>query len=56
MKIKEAAINYVGAKIALTNCMQKHFRQLCQRCKYWNKCLVYSKYVQAWMDLQESLK
>jgi len=44
---------YVQSKIELTNCMQKHFRQLCSRCTEYARCKVYSKYVDAWIRLQE---
>ena len=43
---------YVDSKIELTNCMQKHFRQLCSRCNEYARCKVYSKYVDAWIRLQ----
>lgn len=56
MKVREAAVNYIKAKIAHTTCMQNHFKQLCQRCVKWGTCKVYREYVQAWMDLQESVK
>lgn len=53
--IKEAK-RYVDAKIAKTNCMQKHFRQLCNKCKKYNRCSIYNEYVDAWMELQKLAK
>ena len=51
-----ATLEYIAAKISLTNCMQKHFRQVCHVCKKYAKCKVYAKYVEAWIELQKSVK
>jgi len=53
-KLREAVFFYIEAKKGLTFCMGKHFRQVCHNCKEYSKCLIYSGYVQAWMNLQDS--
>jgi hypothetical protein len=55
MKPRAAAMKYIKAKIALTECMQSHFKQLCQRCQKWGTCKVYREYVDAWINLQDSV-
>jgi hypothetical protein len=56
-RAETAAINYIEARRKLIHCRQKHFKQLCQRCREWKKdCRVYASYVDAWMKLQESVK
>jgi len=54
-KVK-AALSYVRLRKAKTECLQKHFKQLCNRCKDFAQCELYSNYVEAWMDLQKALK
>lgn len=53
-KLREAVFLYIEAKKELTSCRGKHFRQVCHNCKEYSECLVYSTYVQAWMNLQDS--
>jgi len=53
--IENAAYRYVVAKVALTKCMQKHFRQLCNRCKHYDRCDVYATYVDSWINLQKAV-
>jgi len=55
MTPRKAAKKYVRYRIELIKCRQNHFKQLCQRCIKWGTCKVYGNYVQAWIDLQESL-
>lgn len=56
-RAESAAVNYIEARKRLITCRQRHFKQLCQRCDKWKKdCRVYASYVQAWMELQESVK
>lgn len=45
---------YTLAKIDLTECMQKNFRQVCHNCKNYCGCETYNNYVEAWMNLQKS--
>jgi len=52
----EAAKNYVAVKKGMTLCLQKQFRQLCNRCKNFAHCELYDNYVETWMKLQEALK
>ncbi len=44
---------YVEAKKQKTLCMQKQFKQLCSRCKFYHSCTTYNEYVDAWMELQK---
>ena len=53
-KLREAVFLYIEAMKRLTNCRQEHFRQVCHTCKKYAGCLVYSGYVEAWMNLQKS--
>jgi len=53
---KEAIQKYIQAKVNLTCCMQSHFKQLCHTCKKYATCKIYNDYVEAWMQLQASLK
>ena len=55
-KLKEVVRLYIEAKIKLTLCMQKHFKQVCHSCKEYARCSVYSNYVEAWMNLQKAYK
>ena len=48
-----AAKRYIKAKITMTNCMQKHFRQKCNWCNKYDGCRIYRDYVDKWMDLQD---
>jgi len=47
---------YIKAKKAWTNCKGVHMRQVCGRCKYYDKCSVYKEYIESWMKLQEISK
>lgn len=55
-EVRVVAVTYVEARIALTECMQRHFRRLCNKCKYYGRCSVYAEYIDAWMELQRVLK
>ena len=56
-RAETAAANYIEARKRLITCRQRHFKQLCQRCKKWkDDCRVYAQYVDEWMQLQESVK
>ncbi len=55
-EIMKAALHYVETKIAITKCLQRHFKQLCSRCCEYAECKLYAKYCQAWMDLQQEVK
>jgi hypothetical protein len=50
----EAVGNYILAKIEMTECMQKNFRQLCSKCKKYATCDKYNNYVDAWTKLQKA--
>ena len=50
----EAAGNYILTKIDMTECMQKHFRQVCHKCNKYSKCKLYSEYVESWINLQKA--
>jgi len=50
--IKEMVKEYVDSRIELTLCMQRHFRQVCSKCKKYDRCLVYGRWVSAWVVLQ----
>lgn len=56
MNIIDIVTNYINVKIRLTRCKQKHFKQLCQRCKEYPKCELYADSVDAWIKLQEVVK
>lgn len=56
MNLKEAVRLYIEAKATLTKCMQKHFRQVCHRCKAYAECKVYADYVAMWLNLQDVYK
>jgi len=43
---------YVNTRIAVTKCLQKHFKQLCSRCPKYTKCELYAHYCDAWRELQ----
>lgn len=45
-------LDYIEAKVNLTECMQKHFRQVCHNCDKYFQCKVYAKYVDTWIELQ----
>lgn len=47
---------YIRAKIKMTLCKQKHFKQVCHNCKAYANCHVYGKYVDAWIKLQKAYK
>lgn len=54
--LKIVVILYVKAKIKLTECMQRHFRQLCSKCKEYSNCKIYNNYVNRWTKLQKAIK
>ena len=56
MYLLEAVERYIRAKKVHTDCMQRHFRQLCQNCPGYSSCPVYGEYVNAWIELQEAAK
>ena len=55
-KMMDAARHYVEIKIYLTKCRQRHFKQLCNKCKEYATCELYAEYCQAWQDLQQEVK
>jgi len=55
MDLEEIAKQYVDRKIRMTKCMQKHFRQLCSRCKKWHGCSIYLEYFDAWKALERKV-
>lgn len=48
--------HYVETKIAMTKCLQRHFKQLCSRCREYAKCELYVEYCEVWQDLQQEVK
>lgn len=50
-----AARHYVETRIAVTKCLQRHFKQLCSRCREYALCELYAEYCQAWQDLQKEV-
>jgi hypothetical protein len=55
MSIEEAAKWFVEAEIKKTKCMQKHFKQLCQRCREYMGCSVYLERFDAWKALERRI-
>lgn len=49
----DAVAEYILAKIEMTECMQKNFRQVCHNCKKYVRCSKYNNYVEAWLNLQK---
>ena len=45
---------YILAKIEMTECMQKEFKQLCHTCKKYPTCKLYRNYVETWLNLQNA--
>ena len=53
MTLHEIAKQYVDAKIEMTKCKQKQFKQLCNRCgSFRYGCKVYDRYCASWMKLE----
>lgn len=55
-RITEAANRYVKARIANTKCMQRHFRQICSKCRDYSSCACYEELVDTWINLQKALE
>jgi hypothetical protein len=54
--LKKITKKYVQAKIEMTKCQQKHFKQLCSRCgSFHYGCKVYDRYCAAWMRLERKV-
>ena len=51
-KLIETTKKYVQAKIEMTECKQRNFKQLCSRCRFYSNCNVYSNYCDCWMKLE----
>ena len=57
MNLYEIAKQYVDAKIEMTKCKQKHFKQLCSRCGSFSRgCKVYDSYCASWMKLERKVE
>ena len=54
MNLIDAVEEYILAKMKMTECMQKHFRQVCHNCSNYSKCNQYNMYVEAWVNLQKT--
>lgn len=54
LEIINTVAEYIEAKIEMTECMQKHFRQVCHNCKKYSNCKKYNNYVNAWINLQKT--
>jgi len=54
LELIEAVGEYILAKIELTECMQKHLRQVCQNCKKYPFCKIYEDYIEKWIILQKT--
>jgi len=51
-EVTNRVVNYIDTKKRITLCKQKHFKQLCQRCKEYSKCGLYADHVDSWIKLQ----
>ena len=58
MRMNKPAVvrHYIKTRIAVTKCLQKHFKQLCNNCPEYFNCKLHAKYCDAWMKLQEIVK
>lgn len=56
MKLVDAVGEYIKAKGVWTKCMQANFKQLCNRCGKLSLCVIYKKYVDSWLKLQQTYK
>jgi hypothetical protein len=52
--MKSIVVRYVNSAKALVECRQKHFRQVCGRCKEFPGCPVYGEHFAAWIQLQQA--
>ena len=52
MDVMGRFIGVVGDYIRL-RCQQRHFRQVCGRCKEYAHCQLYGKYCAVWIEMQK---
>jgi hypothetical protein len=52
----ELATTYVDTRIKMTNCMNKRFKQLCNRCGSYTRCTIYAEYVDSWIGLESYIR